>query len=76
MQRTLAAAELDWKYAVYVLLGLATCIWAGVLLAQCLSTPKTRGGVQRPRTPDLEKRSPVKAAAREPGSEYLPAYQH
>lgn len=56
---------MDPKHLLYGILGLATLVWVGAILLRRLR--RRRSEVAVPNTPNLEKQSPFKAAAREPG---------
>ena len=66
---TMQESDLEPKHLLYSVLALLTLAWTTSVLARRLFARKTP--VSRPNTPDLEKRSPFKAPAREPGGKPL-----
>ncbi|KAJ4303719.1 hypothetical protein N0V90_002620 [Kalmusia sp. IMI 367209] len=64
LNATLQEASIDPQRLLYGFFALATVCWAVSLAVRKL---RTRKQAVRPRTPDLEKRSPPKAPPREPG---------
>lgn len=69
LNATLQEASIDPQRLLYGFFALATVCWAVSLAVRKL---RTRKQAARPRTPDLEKRSPPKAPPREPGGTLSP----
>lgn len=67
----LQSSEVDPKHLLYGILAILTLVWTTALLARRLLSRKRP--ISGPATPDLEKRSPFKAPAREPGSTFSPS---